>query len=173
MRRFLKKAEKLGADWVKPIHPAKVVTGEWVRLKCQYGCGGYGGCLTCPPFSPTPEQTRKALDCYSRAIILVWDMPADYRERNLRRKMRRQMASLEREMFLDGCYKAFAMSCGPCNLCRSCDVTGPCKFEEIARPSMEACGIDVFATLANVSYKLKVVRSADETCHFCGMILVD
>jgi predicted metal-binding protein len=81
--------------------------------------------------------------------------------------------SLEREMFLDGCYKAFAMSCGPCNLCRSCDVTGPCKFEEIARPSMEACGIDVFATLANVSYKLKVVRSADETCHFCGMILVD
>jgi predicted metal-binding protein len=91
----------------------------------------------------------------------------------LRRKMRTQIASLEREMFLDGYHKAFGMACGPCNLCKSCDVTEPCRFEDLARPSMEACGIDVYATLANVGYKLEVVKSTSQTCHFCGLVLVD
>ena len=76
-------------------------------------------------------------------------------------------------MFLDGFYKAFAMACGPCNLCRSCDITAPCKFEDLARPSMEACGIDVYATLANAGFKLEVVKSIDQGCRFCGMILLE
>jgi predicted metal-binding protein len=173
LKKYLQKAKAFGVSWSKAIHPREVVTAEWVRLKCQYGCGCYGTCLTCPPFSPTPEYTRKALDGYQRAIILIWDIPPNYKERDLRRKMRRQTAALEREMFLDGYYKAFAMTCGPCNLCRSCDVTQPCRFEEAARPSMEACGIDVYGTLANLGYRLKVVQSTDEECRFCGLILVD
>lgn len=173
MRKYLKKAEKLGVSWAKLIHPKNVAVAEWVRLKCQYGCGAYGTCLTCPPYSPTPEYTRKMLGHYSKALILVYDVPPESRERGRRRKMRKQVAALEREMFLDGHYKAFAMACGPCNLCKSCDPTQPCKHEDLARPSMEACGIDVYATLANSGYGLKVVRSPDETCHFCALILVD
>lgn len=173
MKRYLKKVEKLGVSWAQTIHPRNVVTAEWVRLKCQYGCGCYGTCLTCPPFSPTPEYTRRMLDCYSRAMILVYDIAPGSRERTRRRKMRTQIATLEREIFLDGKYKAFAMGCGPCNLCRSCDVTEPCRYEDLARPSMEACGIDVYATLANVGYELKVVKSTGQTCHFCGLILVE
>ncbi|MCE5231071.1 DUF2284 domain-containing protein, partial [bacterium] len=34
---------------IRLIDPRTVPTAEWVRMKCQYGCGGYGGCLTCPP----------------------------------------------------------------------------------------------------------------------------
>jgi len=173
MEKYLKRAEKLGAGWAKLIHPGKVVTAEWVRLKCQYGCGSYGSCLTCPPFSPTPEYIRNVLSHYSQALLLIWDLPSESEEKKLRRRMRQAIASLEREMFLDGYYKAFGMACGPCNLCRSCDVTQPCKLEDIARPSMEACGIDVFATLANAGYKLKVVRSFEHPCHFCGLILID
>jgi predicted metal-binding protein len=173
VRKYLKKAEKLGASWAKLIHPKNVVTAEWVRLKCQYGCGRYRTCLTCPPFSPTSEYTQKMLNHYSRALILIYDLPSEPKERKLRRNMRTQIASLEREMFLDCYYKAFGMACGPCNLCKSCDVTQPCKFEDLARPSMEACGIDVYATLANVGYKLKVVKSLQQMCHFCGLILID
>jgi predicted metal-binding protein len=172
MRKYLKKAEKLGVSWAKVIHPKNVVVAEWVRLKCQYGCGAYGTCLTCPPHSPTPEYTRKMLGHYSKALILVYDAAPEAREGGLRRKMRRQVASLEREMFLDGYYKAFGMACGPCNLCRSCDLTQPCKHEDAARPSMEACGIDVYATLANSGYALKVVKSPHEMCRFCALILV-
>lgn len=173
MRKYLKKVERLGAGWGNLIHPENVVTAEWVRLKCQYGCGRYGTCLTCPPYSPTPGYTRKMLDHYSKALILVYDIPAESKERARRRKMRSQIAALERDMFLDGYYKAFGMACGPCNLCKSCDLTQACRHEDLARPSMEACGIDVYATLANVGYKLEVVKSLDQTCHFCGLLLID
>lgn len=47
-----------------------MVTAEWVRLKCQFGCGGYGRRLTCPPYSPTPERTRAVLDEYGVAILV-------------------------------------------------------------------------------------------------------
>ena len=46
---YLRKAKTLGFAKAAIIDPATVVTGNWVRLKCQYGCGGYGACLTCPP----------------------------------------------------------------------------------------------------------------------------
>ena len=171
--KYIKQAKRLKVKDVKIIPAKSIIAAEWVRLKCQYGCGAYGTCLTCPPYSPTPEYTRKMLGHYSKALIVVYDVPPEARERGRRRKMRKQIAALEREMFLDGHYKAFAMACGPCNLCKSCDPTQPCKHEDIARPSMEACGIDVYATLANSGYRLKVVGSLEETCHFCGLILVD
>ena len=68
--KWCRRAEEMGAESAKIIRPASVVTAAWVRLKCQYGCGGYGGCLTCPPHSPTPEQTQAALDCYSTALLV-------------------------------------------------------------------------------------------------------
>lgn len=175
MRKYLERAKKSGASWAKIIHPKNVVTAEWVRLKCQYGCNRYGTCLTCPPFSPTPEYTRKMLEYYSKALIMIYDVPPGQKkkERNRRREMRKQIASLERESFLDGYYKAFGMASGPCNFCKACDITQPCKFEDLARPSMEACGIDVYATLAHVGYKLEVVTSCDQLWHYSGLILID
>ena len=173
MKKYLEKAKKIGVSWTKIIHPKNVVTAEWVRIKCQYGCGRYGTCLTCPPFSPTPEYTRKMLEYYSKALIMIYDIPPGPKERRMRQKMRKEIASLEREAFLDGYYKTFGMASGPCNLCKTCDTTQPCKFEDLARPSMEACGIDVYATLANVGYKLEVVKSFDQLCHYCGLLLID
>jgi predicted metal-binding protein len=175
MKKYLKMAEKLGAVWIKLIHPRNVVVAEWVRLKCQYGCGRYGTCLTCPPFSPAPDYTRKMLGYYSRGLIMMFDVPPGYKEkeRRKRREMRRGIASLEREIFLDGYYKAFAMASGPCNICKTCDTNQPCKFEDLGRPSMEASGIDVYTTLANVGYKLEVVKSYDQLWHYSGLILID
>jgi len=172
-KKYLDLAKKSGAVWAKIIDPKNVLTAEWVRLKCQYGCNRYGTCLTCPPFSPSPENTKTMLKHYFQALIMVYDIPEEKKERGKRKKLRRDLAKLEREMFLDGYYKAFGMACGPCNLCKECNLSYPCKFEEIARPSMEACGIDVYQTLANAGYELKVVKSYEEGCKFCSLILID
>ena len=59
---WVERAQELGAAGAALISPASVVTAQWVRLKCQYGCGLYGHCLTCPPHSPTPQLTRRLLD---------------------------------------------------------------------------------------------------------------
>ena len=59
-----------GIPVVETIDPKSIHVANWVRLKCQYGCGGFGKFLTCPPYSPTPEETRKILSEYSTAILL-------------------------------------------------------------------------------------------------------
>ena len=58
-----------GAAHAKIIHPGTVITALWVRLKCQFGCAGYGKKYSCPPDTPSPEQMRSILDTYHRAII--------------------------------------------------------------------------------------------------------
>ena len=173
MKKYLIQALKSGFSWAKIISPKNVVVAEWVKLKCQYGCNCFGTCLTCPPFSPTPDYIKRMLKFYSQALILIFDIPSYAKEKERRRKMRKEIAKIERQMFLDGYFKVFGMASGPCNLCLECDITKPCKFEELARPSMEACGIDVYTTLAKVGYKLKVVKDTQEKCQYCGLILID
>lgn len=77
-------------------------------------------------------------------------------------------------MFLDGYYKAFALGAGPCNLCvNKCDFRKSCLHTELARPSLEACGIDVYQTAANVNIKLKVVQDYKNTPSYCCLILIE
>ena len=169
---YIKSIRKSGANAVKIITPDKVAVGNWVRLKCQFGCGAYGTRLTCPPYSPTPEYTRQMLNEYKNALFFTYKYPA-LKERKKRRSIRKILAKLEREMFLDGYYKAFAMSAGPCNLCSKCDVNQGCLHTEIARPSLEACGIDVYKTARNAGVKLAVVKTFQDVPTYCCLILVE
>ena len=172
--KYLKLALKPPVKEVRIIDVRQVVVSHWVRLKCQYGCGAYNTRLTCPPFSPTPEETTKMLSEYSWGLLYTFNFQGSIElERKQRRKMRKFAANLERRMFLDGFYKAFALTAGPCNLCKKCDTSSPCKYPEYARPSMEACGIDVYKTLENVGLKIEVVRSLDDICSFCHLILIE
>ena len=59
-----------GAIVFIPINPSEVVVANWVRLKCKYGCPSYAKKLSCPPYSPEPEETRKVLDEYSKAYLI-------------------------------------------------------------------------------------------------------
>lgn len=160
---LVKRAVDCGAEEAKIIDPRSVVTAPWVRLKCQYGCGGYNSSLCCPPFSPTPDYTRKVLDSYQRAILIHCKPGVD---------VKRLVADLEREAFLAGYYKAFGLGCGPCNLCDECNMES-CIYPTQARPAMEACGIDVFATARGNGMPIEVVtdRSCDQ--NYYGLLLLD
>ena len=168
---YVKRVLQQGAEEAKIIDTKNIVTGNWVRLKCQYGCSGYGNRLTCPPFSPTPEYTKKMISEYKKALILSYNSKPG-QERAKRRKMHRVIARLEREIFLDGYYKAFGMVAGPCRLCVPCDINNTCKFTEVARPAMEACGIDVYKTARNSGIKLEVAQSTKDISKYCCLILI-
>ncbi len=148
----------------KLVSPQKVFTAPWVRLKCNYGCSGYGSNLCCPPHSPTPETTRKVLDGYTRAILIHADATTD---------IRRIVVQLEREAFLAGFYKAFGFACGPCGLCRECGLEEGCRHPNRARPAMEASGIDVFRTAREAGLPIEVV--ADRNCeqNYYGLLLLE
>lgn len=169
---FCNLARKMGAlDAVIVSPPQQVFTATWVRLRCQYGCSEYGQCLTCPPYSPTPETTRKMLDEYSSAILLHCD----------KWKLIRKIAqALELKVFLAGHYKAFAFLCGPCDMCKNCAVArlkkgkpAACRHPDLARPSMEAAGIDVFATARAARLPIEVVPSTDSPQNYYALILVE
>jgi predicted metal-binding protein len=177
--------------------PAEIiVVSDWVRLKCRYGCENYGKRLGCPPFSPTPEETRAVLSEYRHAVLARFRVAPDpkiaakHGNRALSSsavKMQKTMAELERAAFLAGCYKAFGMSAMPCSLCETCVIEEmhkkdqavfpldsiKCKNKEIMRPSMEACGIDVFKTLINAGYKPQVLKNTRENVELFGLMLLD
>ncbi|MGD0091498.1 MAG: DUF2284 domain-containing protein [Planctomycetota bacterium] len=161
---FVARAIELGAKHAKLINTDQVFTGEWVRLKCQYGCGAYASSRNCPPYSPTPERTRKILDEYDTAILIHGGRTTD---------IRAIVVKLEREIFLAGFYKAFAYACGPCSLCDKCDLEGPCRHENDSRPAMEACGIDVFATARAAGFPIEVVTSSECAHNYYGLVLVE
>ena len=147
------------------ISPREVETAEWVRLKCQFGCDCFGQCLVCPPFTPSAEQMRKVLDGYRRAILLHCEPEAD---------VKATVAELERYIFLQGAWKAFGLGAGPCYFCRTCPVEKKqCRYPEEARPSMEACGIDVFSTVKKFGFPIEVVRTRRQCPNYYGLILVD
>ena len=89
-----------------------------------------------------------------------------------RRKPKRIAAELEREIFLAGYYKAFGLGSGPCSLCDECDLDG-CRYPHKARPSMEACGIDVYQTVRSNGFEIEVVRDRDDPQHYFGVVLVE
>jgi predicted metal-binding protein len=159
-----------GLDDALVVTTAKVHTAPWVRMKCQFGCPAYGERLCCPPHTPTPEQTRKLLDSYHWAILLHRHWKSDY---GTVEKLNDVVVDLERTIFLDGFYKALALVCGPCTLCRKCDVGGKCLHTEKARPSMESCGIDVFATAREHGLPIRVVRDHSEERDVYGLVLVE
>ena len=163
---LLTMAEKTpGVSKTLIIKPSDVETAAWVRLKCQFGCDGYGQCLVCPPYTPTPMEMRIVLDCYKRAVLMHFDSHADTKIR---------MAQLERAVFLKGAWKAFGLGAGPCYFCKTCPVEQQlCRHAEKARPSMEACGIDVFSTVRKAGLPIEVVRTRRQCPNYYGLLLVD
>jgi len=170
---YCQEALEKGFEGARVIDPHSVVTAEWVRVKCQFGCPGFGMTLCCPPFSPTPEATRKILDSYRKAILLHQQIKHAEKRREITKNFNGMIVDLELEIFLDGYFKAWSMGSGPCRLCRECDTQSSCKHGYRARPSMEACGIDVFTTARQNGFPIEVVRSQGDIQNIYGLILVE
>jgi predicted metal-binding protein len=163
LKKWTKRAVALGAKRAKIIPAASVKTAAWVRMKCKYGCSGWNGCLTCPPNAPTPEETQRVLDEYRWAVLFEGGLG----------DTRAIAPKLEREIFLAGFYKAFGYASGPCSLCPSCDFKHGCRHPEDARPAMEACGIDVFATVRKNGFEIEVLTDTGQEGHYYGMVLIE
>jgi len=153
-----------GALDAKIVDSKDIVVADWVRLKCQYGCGAYGKTLNCPPFSPTPEKMRQILSSYNRAILL--------RIPDESKATQEMIANLERSIFLKGYYRAFGISAGPCELCEKCNLK-ECVHPKQARPSVEACGIDVYATARKNGYSIEVRKTKEEQPTYFALVLVE
>lgn len=171
---------------IHPIDPGDIVISEWVRWKCMFGCKGYGKHLSCPPYVPGPEATRKLLKEYKKAYLIHFkgipgmesidpdEIPENWHPflTRLILWVHNTAYELEQHAFYQGYYKALAFAAYPCLFCEDCvaeqskgvvDVSlkRDCRHAEKVRTSMEAAGIDVFETVRKQGLPIEVIPCKD------------
>jgi predicted metal-binding protein len=106
---------------------------------------------------------QSVIDCYTRGLLIHCRGKAN---------PTKIVVKLEKEIFLSGFYKALGFGAGPCRLCKECGEDG-CLHSELARPAMEACGIDVYATAHKNGYPIEVLK--DKSCegNYFGLVLIE
>jgi len=185
-----------------PIYARDIVVADWVRFKCRFGCKGYAKRLNCPPYTPSVEETRGMLSTYSHALLVHFKdvpgfdagkEPVKVWHSKLLRKLSLwvydTMYELERSAFLMGAYRTLALGAYPCEYCDECVIMTHegldeaalkrlCPHKDKMRPSMEACGIDVFTTVRHAQLPLHTIKKRAPkgmaaSLNSYGMLLLD
>jgi len=155
-----KKAEALlaahGVDDYKWIDPRRIITAQWVRMKCMYGCASYGRKACCPPNTPTVAEFQKLED------RLSWN-----------RQVNARLSKLERDLFVSGHERVFLLSPAGCVLCAKCSgQRETCALPISARPAPEALAIDVYSTVRRFGYPIEVRRAVTDEQNRYGFLLI-
>ena len=157
------------------IDPREIVVAEWVRMKCRFGCDGYGKGACCPPNVPSVAECRAFFAEYGLGAVIRFEKrcadPGERREWSMART--RDLLALERDVFLAGYERAFVLVFATCHLCAECAPTrGACAKPALARPTPEAFAVDVFSTAHRIGYPIQVTTSLDDLQNRFAILLV-
>ena len=158
------KAVELGAADAKILTTDQIVFDSRSYLKCRFGCNRWGRYWTCPPhLDITPERFMDAFAQYKTAVIIKTTDPEVGQKVTL---------EVEKEAMLSmGCSYAFAMVL--CVQCEECAYPDPCKFPHLARPSMDAYGIDIGKTVATLGFEVELNPEGKLLPAWYSMVLID
>ena len=158
------KSIELGAREAKLIDTDKIVFDPRSYLKCRFGCNRWGRFWTCPPhLDLSPEMFMDAFQQYQKAIIIKATDP----------KVGQEVAvAIEKEAMLShGCEFSFAMAL--CVQCDECAYPEPCLFPHLARPSMDAYGVDIGKTLEPLGLEVTFDKEGKLLPAWYCMVLLD
>ncbi len=194
LKRYRDKALEMGATHAAIIPVDQIPVDDRVILKCRVPrCFGYGVSANCPPNALKPAELREHLVKYHWAIFFTKDVPpevivrdrATIKERvEVYKDIYKIVSELESMAFYDGHYFAFGFGAGSCRhtFCgqeKSClAVQGErCRFSLIARPSMEAVGIDVYQMITKAGWDIYPIGSGAQPAMFpkgnlAGIVIV-
>jgi predicted metal-binding protein len=158
------------------LDPKAIVVGQWVRLKCLFGCREYGKTAACPPHVPSVEECERFFREYGRAVVFHLAKKVARPEDRFAwtRRVNLKLLKLEREVFLAGHVKAFLLFMDSCPVCSECSgARATCKEPRLARPTPEAMAVDVFATVRSLGYPIEVLSRYDQTMNRYAFLLID
>lgn len=194
LERYEEELFRLGAANAKIIKTEEIPVDERVPLKCQIpSCFGYGTSAHCPPNTMKPNELRKHLENYQWTIFFTREFPTELLLKDGKDKDRltafqsiyKIIKSIESMAFYEGHYLAFGLGAGSCrgSLCgqhKNCSVLEgkSCRFGLLARPSMEAVGIDVYKMTAAAGWDIYPIgchANPEETpkAVLAGLIVVE
>jgi len=159
----------------KWIDPQKIITAQWVRMKCMFGCNGYGRCAACPPNTPPLEACERFFSEYADAVLLHFTgtMAQPEERHTWSSKINARLVKLERDIFLAGYERAFLLFMDSCCFCKDCTGTREtCQEPSMARPSPEGMCMDVYATVRQFGYSINVRTAYDQQMDRYAFLMV-
>lgn len=161
---LVEKAIELGATEAKLIDTDQVVFDPRSHLKCRFGCNRWGKFWTCPPnLSLSPEMFIDAFKQYIKGVVIKTADPKAGQEVAI---------AIEKEaMISQGCQFAFALAL--CVQCEECAYPEPCLYPHLARPAMDAYGVDIGKTLEPLGFKVEFDKEGKLLPAWYGMVLID
>jgi predicted metal-binding protein len=175
LERYREKALELDAANSKIIKTDAIPVDERVPLKCQIPrCFGYGSSAHCPPHTMKPDELISHLKNYQWAVFFTRTVSTDLLLRKADDKDRidafqsiyKIVKSIESMAFYDGHYLAFGLGAGGCRrtFCGQHETCAAlegksCRFALLARPSMEAVGINVYKMVASAGWDIYPIGS--------------
>jgi len=159
----------------KWIDPQKIIVAQWVRMKCQFGCGEYGRAAACPPNTASVADCERFFSEYSDAVILhfegTMDKPEDRHAWSAR--INAKLVNLERDVFLAGCERAFLLFMDSCGFCKECSGSRQtCNEPRMARPAPEAMAVDVYSTVRRFGFPISVRTDYDQKMDRYAFLMV-
>ncbi|MFW9969086.1 MAG: DUF2284 domain-containing protein [Candidatus Odinarchaeota archaeon] len=185
INEIISKSKIKASGHAKLITTDKIVIDPRVRWKCQIPvCFGFGTSINCPPHSPNTNEMREIVNSYRYAILISFYPPIKNHvfpsillgvqgDINLLSQM---VGMIETEATYMGYYLAMGFKGGPCV---GCGFFSPEYFKDLmqqkkippcpvldnqmcrqylrARPALEACGVDSFATAVKCGEKAPFV----------------
>ncbi|MBL7226129.1 MAG: DUF2284 domain-containing protein [Desulfobacteraceae bacterium] len=161
---LIERAAELGAEQAILIDTDKIVFDPRSYMKCRFGCNRWGRFWTCPPhLDISPEMFMHAFSKYNKAILIRTTGP----------RMGQEVAvAIEKEaMVTFGLRFSFAMAL--CVQCEECSYPDPCRFPHLARPSMDAYGVDVEKTLEPLKLKVDFDKDGKLLPVWYSLVLLD
>jgi len=171
LEKYKEMAVQLGAAKATIVDVNEIPVEERVTLKCQVPrCISYGISAHCPPNTLKPEELRKMLGHYHKAVFFIKDLPAgimgisgdtwkDLMAAYL--DIYKIVSGIESQAFYDGHYLAVGFAAGSCRhtLCIEHETCAAlegqnCRHYFRSRPSMEAVGINVFQMVAAADWDI-------------------
>ena len=151
-QELLELASAHGFDHVGMLNVAALEFSPEVRGMCGADkCRSYGKCWTCPPYCGTLEDIAAKAAAYHRGILVqtTGQMEDDYDVETME-----EAGALQVKRFMalgKDVRKAYPnclpMSAGACSVCPRCACPDePCRFPDLAFPSMEAYSLWVSKT---------------------------
>ena len=158
------------------LDPQEVVVGQWVRMKCLFGCGEYGHNACCPPNVPTVAECERFFREYKKAAVFHFEKTVAKPEARhaWARKVNLGLLKLEQEVFLSGFHKAFLIFMDSCSICSECAGIRPaCKEPKLARPTADAMAMDVFSTVRKLGYPIEVLSEYKQAMNRYAFLFIE
>ncbi|WP_366924331.1 DUF2284 domain-containing protein [Metallumcola ferriviriculae] len=161
------RARQLGASKALIITKEQLVIEQAVRNACvENQCGHYDSNFMCPPHVGEISDFEEVLDEYSQGLLVqvkrdIKSLEDKEAILSLAGQLHQLVLAIEKEAKQQDYSRAKALSAGHCKLCEPCPInTGAdtCIKPDLARPAMEAVGINVVESCRRAGAPLEFLQ---------------